>query len=153
MSRDQFAKNLWRWSAGLEELDVRPTDEERRLAENLCPWTRPDRGGVDVQELELTEWSPEFERLMRNRMIVGSYRYGRIGAEGKPQYSRVDSIIVRADLYRRTGNVDLLVDVANLALLEFVEGRHPTRHMEAEKHVESVAKVSVDEWIAELNKE
>jgi hypothetical protein len=85
-------------------------------------------GEASLRELELTEWSREFEALMRNRMISGAMRYGRLGAPGKPQYDRVDDMIARMKRYEATGNDELLVDIANMAMLEFVEGIHPRKH-------------------------
>jgi hypothetical protein len=45
-----------------------------------------------------------------------------MGEEGKPQYDRVSDMIRRLSLYATSGNAEHLVDVANLAELEFVEG-------------------------------
>lgn len=84
-----------------------------------------------LAELEASEWSTQFERLMRNRLLMGALRYGRINAPGKTPYLRIPSIQRRVDAYERTGNLELLVDVANLCLLEFVEGQHPLRHFRA----------------------
>lgn len=81
-----------------------------------------------LQDLEASEWSPEFERLMRNRLIMGALRYGPLNAPGKPAYDRINGAIKRLIQYLRTGNTEALVDVANMALLEFEEGRHPHRH-------------------------
>lgn len=78
--------------------------------------------------LAASEWSDEFERMMRNRLIMGALRYGLINEEGKPRYDRVGSMKRRLDLYSETGNLEHLVDVANLALMEFEEGRHPNAH-------------------------
>lgn len=98
-------------------------------------------GDVTLEELAGTEWSPEFERMMRNRMIMGAIRYGRLGAPGKAQYDRIGSIIERARRYRDTGNDELLVDIANLAQIEYVEGDHPGKHFcpdDDRAHVESI---------------
>lgn len=81
-----------------------------------------------LDELKNTEWSPVFEILMRNRLIMGAIRYGRLKAKGKVKYNRVDSIKQRMDLYTETGNAEHLVDVANLCLLEFEEPNHPNYH-------------------------
>lgn len=121
IDRIHFIRNLWRWSAGLPEQGPESWD--------------PD-------EMEYTEWSPAFERLMRNRLIQGAYRYGKMAAQFKPQWRRVDSCKRRLDEYQETGNLELLVDVACLCVLEFVEGKHPKRHFEVigdgQEHVESV---------------
>ena len=65
---------------------------------------------------------------MRDRLILGGLRYGLLGAPEKPQYNRVADIVRRSEEYTATGNDELLVDIANLALLEFVEGCHPHKH-------------------------
>jgi len=84
-----------------------------------------------IESLRESEWSPKFERLMRNRLIMGAFRYGLLNATGKPKYDRMDSIAKRAKLYKDTGNIEILVDIANMALLEFEEGDHDSRHFKA----------------------
>jgi hypothetical protein len=83
---------------------------------------------IGVVDLRRTEWSAEFEQLMRDRLVMGALRYGRLGVPGKPQYDRTADVIRRVKKYAATGNLEHLVDVANLALAEYVEGRHPKRH-------------------------
>ena len=112
--RDFFIRNLWRWAAGLPELKL--PEVQRR---------------PDLTLLSKTEWSPEFEKLMRNRLLMGAYRYGLLRASGKPQYDRIRSAKDRLDAYISTGNLEHLVDVANMMLPEFVEGKHPLRHFTA----------------------
>ena len=75
-------------------------------------------------ELRRTERSPEFEHLCMNRKVVGSLRYGRMGDPNKPKYDRARDMIRRLELYLKDGNAEWLVDVANIAELEFVEGNH-----------------------------
>jgi len=111
--RSHFATNLWRWKVGLPEVNYTPINHA-------------------------AQWSPAFERLMRNRPIVGAYRYGPIGGIGKPPYNRVESCLKRLAQYQQTGNLELLVDVANLCLLEFVECRHPRKHFHATDDTEHV---------------
>lgn len=83
----------------------------------------PDRL-PDLDSLRRSERSPEFERLRLNRKIVGAMRYGLMGAPGKPSYDRVADMRRRLKLYSEDRNAEHLVDVANLAELEFVEGTH-----------------------------
>jgi hypothetical protein len=111
MDRAFFIKNLWRWAAGLPE-----------LTENSVAYS---------EDLWKTEWSPRFEKLMRNRLVMGALRYGRLNSPGKPKYDLLKAIKARVDRYAETGNVEFLVDVANLALLEFEEGNHPNKHFAA----------------------
>lgn len=62
---------------------------------------------------------------------MGALRYGRLGTPGKPQYDRVAEVKKRVSKYEATGNTEFLVDVANMALIEFVEGDHPNKHFKA----------------------
>ena len=82
----------------------------------------------NINELFKTEWSSKFESLMRNRLVIGAIRYGRLKSKGKPKYDRLESIIKRINKYKETGNDELLVDIANLCLLEFEEGTHQLKH-------------------------
>lgn len=84
-----------------------------------------------LEELKKTEWSEVFEKLMRHRMIMGAFRYGRLKAPGKKKFDRVNSIIERLKLYEKDGNAEHLVDSANLAMLEFEEPNHPNFHFKA----------------------
>ena len=87
---------------------------------------------TDLQSLKLSEWSYEFEQLMKNRLLMGCFRYGKLGGKDKPKYNRVKDIRRRLDSYEKNGNIEHLVDIANLALCEFVEGDHPSKHFASE---------------------
>ena len=109
MNERHFLDNLWRRNANMKETEIRKT-------------------GHSILYLRATQWSDDFESKMRNRLIVGSIRYGLLGASGKPKYDRISDMIRRLEKYKETGNDESLVDVANLALCEFVEGTHPNKH-------------------------
>lgn len=81
-----------------------------------------------IEQLRVSEWSSLFEVMQRDRLVMGALRYGRIGEKGKPEYDRIESAMRRLKEYRKTGNDEHLVDVANIMLLEFVEGTHPNKH-------------------------
>jgi hypothetical protein len=84
-----------------------------------------------IEELKKTEWSLTFERLMKNRLVMGAFRYGRLHAKDKPKYNRVQKIKDKIILYEETGNLECLVDIANIALMEFEEGEHPNKHFKS----------------------
>lgn len=86
-----------------------------------------------LEDLERTEWSPRFERLMRNRMLMGALRYGPMEHERKvgSKWDLVGAMEKKIALYRQTGNTEYLVDLANYCLLEFELGHHPTKHWAA----------------------
>lgn len=103
---------------------------------------RPGTKRESLEALRSSEWSPEFERLMRNRLIVGSFRYASMTDPHRPQYKRTESAVKRLCEYRETGNLELLVDAANLCLLEFVHGDHPLKHFNAKDDGEHVGLVT-----------
>ena len=70
-------------------------------------------------------WSSDFETLMRNRMVIGFFRYG------KSEYDLIGSIKKRIEKYVIDGNQEHLVDCANLLMLEFKNGNHPKKHFTA----------------------
>ena len=116
----QFLDELWRDLAG-----VPPLPEPLQMP--------------PLEELRQTEWRPDFEALMRSRLLIGAFRYGRICAKDKPKYNRIAAAHKRLAEYERSGNLDAIVDVANFMLLEFAEGEHPLRHFasgDREDHVE-----------------
>ena len=59
---------------------------------------------------------------------MGSILYGRIRSKRKKQYNRIADCIRRLQEYTRSGNDELLVDVGNICMIEFVEGTHPNKH-------------------------
>jgi hypothetical protein len=80
-----------------------------------------DHSVPPVEDLRRSEWSEEFERLMRNRLIQGAYRYRTLQQrrEGSGRCDNIGSAIRRLRLYLKDGNLEHLVDAANLCLVEF----------------------------------
>lgn len=119
--------NAWRESCGLPPIPAR----EPGTIKSMPP----------LDELRLTQWSPEFETMMRDRLIMGAFRYGTLGNPEKAKYDNIASCLRRLELYRETGDLGLLADVANLCLCEFVEGNHPKAHIAMGDSSEKVEKV------------
>ena len=74
MDSQFYLTTFWLWKCGLPE-------------------NEPGKP-ITFDELQQTEWNVDFEKLMRNRLIIGAMRYGRIGAKNKPKYDRVSSMIL-----------------------------------------------------------
>lgn len=89
----------------------------------------------DLESLIPSERDRRFERLCLNRKVIGAMRYGLMRAEGKPQYDRVSAMIKRLQRYAKDRNAEHLVDVANLAELEFTEGDHTWKPSDDGEHV------------------
>lgn len=85
----------------------------------------------DLRSIRKINWSSKFERLMRNRLVMGYFRYGPLNKQVQGQYNNIQSIMDRANLYKRTGNDEILVDIANIAMVEFKNGLHPKKHFKS----------------------
>jgi hypothetical protein len=90
-----------------------------------------ERPTYRLEALRESEWSPRFESLQRNRLLMGALRYGPIKQPGKRRYDRVGRMKECIAEFEATGNLELLVDVANYCLLEFEDSNHPKAHFEA----------------------
>jgi len=63
----------------------------------------------------------DFMQLMLNRMAMSYFKYGDIrNPRLKDLTNQVENLRARVDAYMETGNQEFLVDVANFALIEFV---------------------------------
>ena len=107
MSIDLFLKNLWRWKCNIQEQETRRVD--------------------DLTTLRLTQWSPRLEELARNRLIMGTFRYGDIRKQDYSKYNLPAEAKRRLDRYVASGtagnrNLEHLVDAWNIVLLAFVHG-------------------------------
>ncbi len=100
----------------------------KTLEEFFADLWNKNRGGKgaiipDLSILEKTEWSAEFERFRKNRMIMGAFRYGLIKDQDFDNYDLTKEISRRLAAYESTGNLDYLFDIANVAMLEYIKGK------------------------------
>lgn len=114
-SQQFYLNNLWRWKCGLEE---------RQENVNVK---------LDINELAKSQMSEEFIKLMTNRMVLGTFRYGKWqdNKKNNVKIDRISSIRKRLDIFEETGNSEYLVDIANLAMIEFEISDHPNLHFAA----------------------
>lgn len=89
-----------------------------------------ERGVFSPSSLSLTdllesEWDEEFERLMRNRLLMGAFRYGVLEEKrtGKSRFFYTKDAIRRLLEYGERPNLEILIDVSNMMLLQFVQDR------------------------------
>lgn len=81
-------------------------------------------GDFDIDDLRRTEWNSDFEQKMRNRLVQGAFRYGRL--REKTGYDTITAAIERLARYRDLDpNQEHLIDVANFVMLEY--GRRDVR--------------------------
>lgn len=75
---------------------------------------------LSLQEIERLQSCPKFEQYRKNRMIMGFFRYGSLQSQiGRSKYDNIGSIQKRLELYKKDHNREHLVDIANLAMIEF----------------------------------
>lgn len=84
----------------------------------------PTEPAPSLDEIARIQSCPQFEEYRKNRMIMGYFRYGSLQSQmGRAKYDNVGSIEKRLLLYRGDKNREHLVDIANLAMIEFAT--HP----------------------------
>lgn len=93
-----------------------------------------------LDELRLSEWSRTFEKHMRRRLIVGAMRYQTFAEKRAGHgYDVIGSIRRRLESYESDGNLEHMVDIANLCMIEFEAPSHrnPTwKSIDDGQHVE-----------------
>lgn len=74
------------------------------------------------EEILKTEYSNKFDEIRKNMMVVSYYKYGPL----KDNYgtykcmNAIENLKIRLQKYLDTGNTEFLADVANFAMLEFM---------------------------------
>lgn len=88
-----------------------------RLEKQIRP-SNKDR--PPLESLRKTEWIPEFEQYMRNRLVMGALRYETIEEKMSGNtYDFIQYIRDKCNEYDQSHNLECLVDIANVAMLEF----------------------------------
>lgn len=78
---------------------------------------------MSIEDILKTEWSPKFESIRKNMMVVSYYKYGSIKENHSKENNHMDAvqnIKIRLEKYLATGNTEFLCDVANFAMIEFM---------------------------------
>lgn len=84
----------------------------------------PAKPAPSLDEIARVQSCPRFEEYRRNRLIMGYFRYGSLQSQiGRAKYDNVGSIEKRLSIYKSDHNRGHLVDIANLAMIEFAT--HP----------------------------
>lgn len=74
------------------------------------------------QKILKTEYSEKFDEIRQNMMIMSYYKYGPL----KDNYGNykcmnaIENLKIRLQKYIETGNIEYLADVANFAMIEFM---------------------------------
>lgn len=88
------------------------------------------RERTQEHEVEIlnTEFDWRFVDLMQSAMSLSFYKYGALAAGVPEKTDSLKSLQKRIAKYMETGNVELMVDVANFAMMEFMHPAHPKAH-------------------------
>lgn len=77
---------------------------------------------TEKEKILQTEYSPKFDEIRKNMMVMSFYKYGPV-KDNYCTYKCMDAIgnlKKRLEKYEQTGNTEYLADVANFAMLEFM---------------------------------
>lgn len=78
-----------------------------------------------------TEYSTYFDKLRQNRMEVSYFKYGPITENaGNKLVKIIESLELRLEKYKQTGNTEFLADIANFAMIEYVYPQHSKAHFD-----------------------
>ena len=98
----------------------------KHLDKSIRPPSKPK---PPLEKLRQTEWIPEFEQYMRNRLVMGAIRYETFQEKVvNNKYDCMEYIKRKLSDYKDTGNLECLVDAANLLMIEFAAPTHPHPH-------------------------
>lgn len=109
---------------------MKPIHTHDAIRNHLNKRIRPDsKRKPDIHSLKQTEWIPEFEQYMRNRLVMGALRYETFAEKlHGNKYDCLEYVRRKCKEYEQTGNLECLVDAANLLMIEFAAPHHPNPH-------------------------
>lgn len=100
---------------------------------------------AEVRLAEPSEVSVEFLQGMADRMATSMYKYGPWALNAGSEDIRAQ-VSLRWQCYEHTGNTEWLMDVANLAMMEFMRPQHPAAFFKATSAEESPGLITIDGW-------
>lgn len=77
-------------------------------------------------------------------MAVSFYKYGSVVEAYPEKVDAVESLLIRLQRYRDTGNTEFLIDVANFAMIEFMHPKLPQAAYEGTDSDQSPGRVWSD---------
>lgn len=83
-----------------------------------------------TEQILKKDFSETFVQKMKNRMLMSHYKYGWAKDTYPELADAVACLEQRLAMYKESGNLEHLVDVANFAMIEFMYPRHPDAHFQ-----------------------
>lgn len=101
------------------------------------------------------DFSEDFVQKMRNRIVVSHYKYGWMRDSYPELADAIASLEERLELFKKTGNLEHLIDVANFAMIEYMYPKHANAHFRATDSNESPGLVgtSYKQMLEEIGQE
>lgn len=98
----------------------------------------------NTDDILKTEYSEEFDKFRKNRMKVSFFKYGPAAINyGEHLVSAIENLEIRLKKYKETGNTEYLVDVANMAMIEFMYPQHPEAHFKGTDNEDKLKGITV----------
>jgi hypothetical protein len=91
------------------------------------------------------QFSHQFIQGMLDRMALGFFKYGKHQDSVDAGVHFLESLDVRLDTYRESGNTEYLMDVANIAMIEFLHPQIPDAYFEPTDSDGSPGRVALKE--------
>lgn len=91
-----------------------------------------------IEKVLSTEYSQEFDDKRKVRMVIGFHEYGPVKANTENGFIKaIDSAENCIELYKKTGNLKYVIDLANFAMMEYMFPQHPKAHLDGGDTVKS----------------
>lgn len=87
-----------------------------------------------LAELKETEWCQEFDNLAKGKMIQAAFRYGLL--RNNNAFDFIESMKKKISRYEQTHNLELMVDIRNYAMLEFIKPKYADAYYHNEDDTE-----------------
>ena len=80
------------------------------------------------------DWSDEFNSYRKKKMIMGRLKYGP-WKKNRVNVDALGSMMLRLEDYKKTGNKEMLEDIANFAMMEWMLPMNPLAHRRGDVQV------------------
>lgn len=118
---DQFLQDLWREKCGLPPCALygqHPNLDELKRGQ----WDNNFERLIKKDDIFYAKcgYSEEFIQLMKNRLIMGSFRYGLMSEQDYSRFDLMGYIINKVTVFNETLHLEPLVDAGNNCLLAYI---------------------------------
>lgn len=97
----------------------------------------------ETNKILKTEYSTKFDELRKNRVVQSFYKYGPARKNyGEARMDAIGSLELCLEKFKKTGNTEYLVDVANYAMLRYMHPL-PGEYFKATSSEESAGVVGI----------